>query len=46
MCIDIPDLMVNVLDELVMKDGGLCGRKHGLFLGEENVLLMLCEVAV
>ena len=44
--IDIPDLMVNVLDEVVMKDGGLCGRKHGLFLCEENVLLMLCEVAV
>lgn len=44
--IDIPDLIVNVFDELVMKDGGLCGRKHGLFLGEENVLLMLGEVAV
>lgn len=43
--IDIPDLSVNVLDELFMNDGGLCGRKHGLFLGEENVLLMLCEFA-
>ena len=43
--IDIPDLSVNVLDELFMNDGGLCGRKHGLFLGEENVLLMLCELA-
>jgi hypothetical protein len=32
--IDIPYLIVNVFDELVMNDGGLCGRKHGLFLGE------------
>jgi hypothetical protein len=27
-------LIVNVMDELVMRDGGLSGRKHGLFLGE------------
>lgn len=45
LCIDIPDLIVNVLDEFVMHDGGLCGRKHGLFLGKENVLLMLGELA-
>jgi len=45
LCIDIPDLIVNILDELVMNDGSLCGRKHGLFLGEQNVLLMLGEFA-
>jgi hypothetical protein len=45
LCIDIPDLIVNVLDELVMNDGSLCGRKHGLFLCKENVLLMLGELA-
>ena len=45
LCIDIPDLIVNILDELVMNDGSLCGRKHGLFLGKENVLLMLGELA-
>ena len=45
LCIDIPDLIVNILDELVMNDGGLCSRKHGLFLGKENVLLMLGELA-
>ena len=39
------DLMVNVVDEFVMRNGGLSGRKHGLFLGEENVLLMLGELA-
>jgi hypothetical protein len=43
--IDIPNLIVNVLDELVMNDGGLCCRKHGLFLCEENVLLMSSKVA-
>ena len=43
--IDIPDLIVNVLDELVMNDGGLSCRKHGLFLSKENVLLMLGELA-
>ena len=40
------DLIVNVLDETVMSDGSLCGRKHGLFLGKENVLLVLCEFAL
>ena len=29
-----------------MSDGSLCGRKHGLFLGKENVLLVLCEFAL
>jgi len=38
-------LVVNVLDEAVMSDGSLCGREHGLFLCEEYVLLVLCEVA-
>ena len=42
---NILDLMVNVDDEFVMRNGGLSGRKHGLFLGEENVLLMLGELA-
>jgi hypothetical protein len=28
------DLIINVLDEPVMSDGSLRGRKHGLFLGE------------
>ena len=45
LCIHILDLMVNVEDEFVMRNGGLSGRKHGLFLGEENVLLMLGEFA-
>ena len=44
--IDHPDLIINVLDELVMNDERLSGRKHGLFLGEENVLLMLGEFAL
>ena len=43
---DVLNLVVNVLDEAVMGDGSLCGREHGLFLGEENVLLVLCEVAL
>jgi hypothetical protein len=42
---DILNLCINVLDEDVMRDGGLCCRKHGLFLSEENVLLVLGEVA-
>lgn len=45
LCVNVLDLLVNVLDEAVMCDGSLCGREHGLFLGEENVLLMLSEVA-
>ena len=45
LCIDRLKLIVNVVDELVMRDGGLSSRKHGLFLCEENVLLMLCEFA-
>ena len=31
---DVLDLIINVLDESVMSDGSLCGRKHGLFLCE------------
>lgn len=46
LCIDNPDLIINVPDELVMNDERLSGRKHGLFLGEENVLLMLGEFAL
>ena len=45
LCIDRLELIVNVLDELVMRDSGLSGRKHGLFLGEENVLLTLGELS-
>ena len=44
--IDRLDLIVNVLDETVMRDGSLSGRKHGLFLGKENVLLVLGEFAL
>ena len=40
------DLNVNILDEFVMNDGGLSCGKHGLFLCEENVLLMLSERAL
>ena len=40
------DLIINVLDEPVMSDGSLRGRKHGLFLGKENVLLVLGEFAL
>ena len=29
-----------------MRDGGLCCRKHGLFLCKENVLLVLSEIAL
>lgn len=43
--IDRLDLIINVLDESVMRDGSLSCRKHGLFLCEENVLLVLCELA-
>ena len=45
LCIDRLELIVNVLYELVMRDSGLSGRKHGLFLGEENVLLTLGELS-
>lgn len=43
---DILNLGINVGDEEVMRDGGLCCRKHGLFLSEENILLVLSEVAL
>jgi len=46
------DLSMNILDlriktgqKFVMYESGLSGRKHGLFLSEEDVLLMLSEVA-
>lgn len=39
------DLIINVVDESVVSDGNLSSRKHGLFLGEENVLLVLGELA-
>jgi hypothetical protein len=29
-----------------MRDSSLCGGKHGLFLSEENILLVLGEIAV
>ena len=34
LCINVFDLIVDVLDEFVMNDGSLSRRKHGLFLGE------------
>jgi hypothetical protein len=40
------DLSINVMYEPVMSDGSLCGREHGLFLGKENVLLVLGEFAL
>ena len=40
------DLIINVVDESVMRDGSLSCRKHGPFLGEENVLLVLGEFAL
>lgn len=40
------DLIGNVVDESVMSDGGLSCRKHGLFLGEENVLLVPSELSL
>jgi hypothetical protein len=40
------DLIINVLYESVMRDCSLCGREHGLFLGEENVLLVPSEFAL
>ena len=43
---DVLDLIVNALNEPVMGDGSLCGRKHGLFLREENVFLVSREFAV
>lgn len=43
---DVLNLVINALDEAVMGDGSLCCREHGLFLGEENVLLVLGEVAL
>lgn len=40
------DLSINVVDESVVRDGNLSSRKHGLFLGEENVLLVPCELSL
>jgi hypothetical protein len=42
----ILNLSVNVLDNEIVRDGGLCCRKHGLFLSEENILLMFSEFAL
>jgi hypothetical protein len=46
LCMNVLDLVVNALDETVMRDGSLSCRKHGLFLCEENVLLVLGEIAL
>lgn len=43
---DILNLRVNVLDNEVMRDGGLSCREHCKFLSEENVLLMFSEIAL
>ena len=45
LCVNVLDLVVNALDEAVMRDGSLSGRKHGLFLCKEHVLLVLGEIA-
>jgi hypothetical protein len=45
LCSYVFDLCVNVGNKAVMRDSSLCRRKHGLFLGEENILLVLCEIA-
>ena len=46
LCLNVLDLVVNALDETVMRNGSLSCRKHGLFLCEENVLLVLGEIAL
>jgi hypothetical protein len=46
LCLNVLDLVVNALDEPVMRDGSLSGREHGLFLCEEHVLLVLGEIAL
>lgn len=38
-------LCIDAGNESVMRNSSLCGGKHGLFLSEENILLVLCEVA-
>ena len=45
LCIDILKLCIDVSNEAVMRDSSLCRRQHGLFLGKENVLLVLGEIA-
>ena len=40
------DLCIDAGNEAVMRDSSLCGGKHGLFLSEENILLVLGEIAV
>lgn len=43
--VDILYLCIDAGNEAVMRNSSLCGREHGLFLSEENILLVLCEVA-
>lgn len=40
------DLCIDVSLSAVKGDGSLSGRKHGLFLSEENILLMLGKRAL
>jgi hypothetical protein len=42
---DILYLRIDVGNEPVMRDSSLCSGKHGLFLREENILLVLGEIA-
>ena len=42
---DVLDLHVDVVNEAVVGDRSLCGGKHGLFLSEENILLVFGEIA-
>lgn len=43
---DVLYLCIDVINEPVMGNSSLCGREHGLFLSEENVLLVLGELTV
>jgi hypothetical protein len=43
---DVLDLCIDVVNKTVMSECSLCGRKHGLFLSEENVLLVFGEFAL
>jgi hypothetical protein len=46
LCVNVLYLVINALDEPVMRDGSLSCREHGLFLCKENVLLVLGEIAL
>lgn len=41
---DVLDLCIDASNEPIMRNSSLCGGEHGLFLSEENVLLVLGEL--